>query len=116
MDIRLPNGHIIRNVPEGTSKDEVMQKALRAGLATREDFVQRRSPEEYNQIRQDSVERYRQEQAEELNPVTAGLLAAGETVNRFGQGVGDAWARMTGIFIAILLCGHGTARSLDPPR
>jgi hypothetical protein len=39
MDVKLPNGTIIRGVPEGTSKDEVMRKAIAAGLATPDDFA-----------------------------------------------------------------------------
>lgn len=38
MDVRLPNGVIIKGVPEGTSKDEVKRKAIAAGLATADDF------------------------------------------------------------------------------
>ncbi len=38
MDVRLPNGTIIKNVPEGTSKEAVKQKAIAAGLAKPEDF------------------------------------------------------------------------------
>ena len=38
MDVRLPNGKIIRGVPEGTSKEEVMQKAIAAGIATESEF------------------------------------------------------------------------------
>ena len=34
MDVRLPNGTILKNVPEGTSKDEIATKAIKAGLAT----------------------------------------------------------------------------------
>jgi len=37
-DIRLPNGKIIRGVPEGTPKDVIMQKAIASGLATQADF------------------------------------------------------------------------------
>jgi hypothetical protein len=44
MDVRLPNGTIIKNVPEGTSKEAVMQKAISAGLAKPEDFGQQASP------------------------------------------------------------------------
>lgn len=44
MDVRLPNGTIIKNVPEGTSKDAVMQKAISAGLAKPEDFGQQAAP------------------------------------------------------------------------
>lgn len=38
MDIKLPNGVIIEDIPEGTTSDEVMAKAIKAGLATPEDF------------------------------------------------------------------------------
>lgn len=40
MDIELPNGTIIQGVPEGTSKQDIMAKAIKAGLATAEDFGQ----------------------------------------------------------------------------
>lgn len=38
MDVRLPNGVIIKNVPEGTSKDEIRARAITSGLATAADF------------------------------------------------------------------------------
>lgn len=38
MDVRLPNGTVIKNVPEGTSKADIQARAIRAGLATAEDF------------------------------------------------------------------------------
>lgn len=38
MDVRLPNGHVVRGVPEGTPKETIKQKALAAGLATHMDF------------------------------------------------------------------------------
>ena len=34
MDVRLPNGTIIRNIPEGTSREAVFAKAQSAGLMT----------------------------------------------------------------------------------
>lgn len=40
MDIELPNGVIIEGVPEGTSKDEVMRKAISMGLAKEADFAE----------------------------------------------------------------------------
>lgn len=40
MDVRLPNGKVIKNVPEGTNKWTIAEKALSAGLATPEDFGQ----------------------------------------------------------------------------
>jgi len=38
MDIELPNGVVIEGVPEGTSKDAIMQKAIAMGLASEADF------------------------------------------------------------------------------
>lgn len=38
MDVRLPNGTVIKNVPEGISKAEVQKRAIQSGLATAEDF------------------------------------------------------------------------------
>ena len=38
MNVTLPNGRVIKNVPEGTTKQQVMDKAIASGLATAEDF------------------------------------------------------------------------------
>lgn len=38
MDIELPNGVVIQGVPEGTTKQQVMMKAISKGLATKADF------------------------------------------------------------------------------
>lgn len=39
MNVTLPNGVVLENVPEGTSKEEIKRKAIAAGYATEEDFV-----------------------------------------------------------------------------
>lgn len=39
MDVRLPNGHVLVGVPEGTSKEDIKNKAIAAGLATESDFA-----------------------------------------------------------------------------
>lgn len=44
MDVRLPNGQVIRNVPDGTSKTAIMRKAVNAGLAKYEDFADKSDP------------------------------------------------------------------------
>lgn len=46
MNVELPNGTIIRDVPEGTTKDAIMAKAISSGLATKADFG----------VEQDSIE------------------------------------------------------------
>jgi len=38
MNVRLPNGKIIRGVPDGTPKEEVMRRAVQSGIATESDF------------------------------------------------------------------------------
>jgi hypothetical protein len=38
MDVTLPNGQIIKGVPDGTPKEDIARKAIEAGLATEEDF------------------------------------------------------------------------------
>ena len=43
MDVELPNGVVIQGVPEGTSKEEIMQKAIRSGMATEADFAPKQS-------------------------------------------------------------------------
>lgn len=38
MDVTLPNGQVIKGVPDGTSKTDIATKAISAGIATKEDF------------------------------------------------------------------------------
>ncbi|MGR5435243.1 hypothetical protein [Vibrio owensii] len=38
MKVQLPNGVILEGVPEGTSRDEIKETAIRNGLATAQDF------------------------------------------------------------------------------
>jgi hypothetical protein len=53
MDVRLPNGTVIKNVPEGTSKAQIQSLAIRNGLAKEADFgipTQVQEPEETGAI------------------------------------------------------------------
>lgn len=49
MDVRLPNGRVISNVPEGTTKQQVMDKAIQNGLASKSDFDIGQSPNNIQQ-------------------------------------------------------------------
>ena len=40
MDVTLPSGVVIRDVPAGTDKSEIKARALAAGLATEQDFFE----------------------------------------------------------------------------
>lgn len=44
MDVELPNGVVIEDVPDGTSKEEIKRKAISAGLATEADFPSETNP------------------------------------------------------------------------
>ena len=39
MDVELPNGVVLEGVPEGTTKEEIMSKAIAGGYATEQDFA-----------------------------------------------------------------------------
>lgn len=45
-DIRLPNGHIYRNVPVGTGKDVIKARAIADGVATEQDFIRAEEQQE----------------------------------------------------------------------
>jgi len=38
MDVELPNGIVIEDVPEGTTRAQIMERAIRGGIAKPEDF------------------------------------------------------------------------------
>ena len=37
-DIKLPNGYIMKNIPDGATKEQIMAKAIKAGIASESDF------------------------------------------------------------------------------
>ncbi len=45
MDVTLPNGIVIKDIPEGTSRDAIKQKAILAGIANESDFPRIEQPE-----------------------------------------------------------------------
>lgn len=71
MDVRLPNGKIIKGVPDGTPKDVIMQKAIAAGFASEEDFQPAR--EDYGEP-----------------VVEGGQFQIGGEVSRIKEGIGGA--------------------------
>lgn len=78
MDVRLPNGTVVRNVPEGTSKAQIQALAIRNGLATAEDFggsVQATEPTTTQSIYQ-AVRPYVAPTVEALGSVAGGVIGA----------------------------------------
>ena len=105
MDIELPNGYVIQDIPEGTSKQEIMDKAIKAGLATAADFgapqeVQRGRPTMANDPRivKDTESRPSNkgmfEKVGDFLSTPAGIVTpeqlGGSTAGRVYQGVLDA--------------------------
>lgn len=81
MDIRLPNGHVIKNVPENVSKEEVKQKAIAMGLATAEDFSATPSPVTDDRSMATALDNVEGE----------------ESLNKFAGGINDAIASTLGM-------------------
>ena len=123
MDVALPNGVMIRGVPEGTTKEQVMQKAIAAGMATAQDFGVENKPasqQEFSDVPLiEGMEGYEQQQAAiadsyaaraaerpKLSPIdyvkaipeVGATLATGATTGFFGQvaGAGQQLAREIG--------------------
>ena len=46
MDVTLPSGQVITGIPDGTSKEAIMQKAISSGMATQADFAQPSQPQQ----------------------------------------------------------------------
>lgn len=40
MNVKLPNGKVLKNIPEGTTKQQIKDKAIAAGLASYQDFTE----------------------------------------------------------------------------
>lgn len=107
-DIRLPDGRIIKNVPEGTSKEDLTNKLIASGTLTgQEDFLQPkqdvrteqpteepvrtqeegfslRSPEE-----QETFDRFAKERAETTRELGLGARAIGQGIASIPSFVGD---------------------------
>lgn len=84
MDVRLPNGQLIRGVPDGTAKEDIQRKAIAAGLATEADFP----------VQESVRERLMREQPGEYDPSSPewqakyGPTAGTGPVQRFFEGAG----------------------------
>lgn len=85
MDVKLPNGKVIRGVPEGTPKEQIQAKAIASGLATEQDFAP--APTDFSDTKTAT-----QQLAAETNPLEAALISTGRGINT----VGSAVERLTG--------------------
>ena len=93
MDVTLPNGTVIAGVPEGTSKDQIREKAISSGLATAEDFgltVQSQAPS--LDVAADSAMQAPEPQGLQLDPLnresepaSQGIAPMSETMAPVGQ-------------------------------
>jgi hypothetical protein len=76
MDVRLPDGTIIRNVPEGTTQADLMARV--------------------NAMRQAQKPQGPAAVAEEVGPVQAAMIGGGRMATRIGQGIQQLYYGATG--------------------
>lgn len=86
MDVRLPDGTIIRNVPEGTTKAQLMAKL---GGAVEQPKAAQPNPEAMNPEVVTPVGSIKGEMPGGFNPAAA-LIKAGEVLNNVNQGIAQA--------------------------
>lgn len=85
MDVKLPNGTVIRGVPDGTSKDAIREKAISAGLASESDFSDPTGQPQVDTMQMAS----RQAERSRLPTVVAAPLEAMAGFNRAVTGLVD---------------------------
>ena len=91
MNVTLPNGQVIEGVPDGTSKDEIMRKAISSGIATAEDFGGGQEKGFVDSVTSGLLDVYR------------GATGTKETVKAIGSGLaGSAVSGLTGAGTAVL--------------
>lgn len=87
MDVRLPNGKLIKGVPEGTPRAQIQQKAVSAGLASPDDFSGREDGQQPSTSRE--LPKYLQG-ASSQSPITAGVSDQFANPQRQAIGMGAA--------------------------
>lgn len=106
MDVTLPNGQVIRGVPEGTPKDVIMQKAISAGLASPEDFPAQQAPSQ--QVEQS-------EPMEQEQTISDQVIGGAETAATIASGViAEPLAGLRGIYEQAI--GGDAAKAIEEAR
>lgn len=75
MDIRLPNGVLVKGIPDGTSREEVMARAISSGLAKAEDFMETSATKGDQEPSNVNVASIEQAIPEDTSAVTGRILA-----------------------------------------
>ena len=91
MDVELPNGKILSGVPEGTSKEDIMSKAISSGIATPSDFgIQEGGKfDKFLQSTESMGKKSRIEQlASDVSAPEALAISAGKGLYDIGRGTG----------------------------
>jgi hypothetical protein len=90
MNVTLPNGRVIEGVPEGTTKQQIMQKAIAAGIATEADFDMPAQPlnTDVPSPEQDAfvAQGYAQNQPKPQPSIADRAIAGGEAALAMGTG------------------------------
>lgn len=90
MNVTLPNGRVIKGVPEGTTKQQIMQKAIASGIATEVDFGMSAQPlnTDVPSPEQDAfvAQGYAQNQPKPQPSIADRAIAGGEAALAMGTG------------------------------
>ena len=92
-DIRLPDGRIIKNVPEGTTKEQLTQKLINKGLLSgQEDFLRQDKPSQVAQPPEDDANIF----LDYGQKAIRGLLQVGPTLGSLASGASQRVAELMG--------------------
>lgn len=86
-NVRLPNGIVIKNVPDNVTKEQVRQKAIESGRATAEDFRSTSAPTSAQAPTQEQVDTSRSETQRNL-PAFQNTKSFGDYLTTLGSVVG----------------------------
>lgn len=93
MDVELPNGKLLTGVPEGASKEDIMNKAISSGVASPSDFGIQESSEFdrfLESTKSMSPQSRFEQQASEVGPFEGLAISAGKGLYDIGRGAGLA--------------------------
>lgn len=126
MNVTLPNGRVIQGVPEGTTKEQIKQKAIAAGIATEQEFPTAKPEFGTQEYAEQAVaglgeEVARPDQPKPIaEPSTIGekLVGAGEAALALGTGAtgglaGQIGGAITGLVGEIAAGNYGEQEAAD---
>lgn len=114
MDVTLPNGVVIKGVPENATRDQIKQKAIAAGLATEADFSSSTPTQQEIDVPQNVQQPQSTGQPSFLDRLAQTSSDISGQINRSLQGVGESALTMGSAAIAEPVAGWAGILSMLP--